>query len=91
MEPPDCQHDITLQPGQVMYLESSHRNHTHNGEGECSVRITNSDTTKHLAYTFEIGEHAILESHSVSEGNAWGWSHTQCLRGMHGDGVTLSV
>ena len=25
-----------------------------------------------------------MESHSVSEGNAWGWSHTQCLRGMQG-------
>ena len=32
-----------------------------------------------------------MESHSVSEGNIGGWSHTQCLRGMHGDGVTLSV
>ena len=56
LEPPNCTHNATLEPGEEIILESSNRSSIYNQYGECSIQIWNKDTSKHLLYLFELGK-----------------------------------
>lgn len=91
MEPPYCHHNITLEYGEEIILESSNRSSVYNQDGVCTAHIWNKNTTKHLIYLFELGKNRSihdlsnwLTSSSFQEGPFISWlsNYRYCLLNM---------